>query len=227
MASITIGVAFFAGLVSFLSPCVLPLIPGFLAYLAGTSLENAPSGRIKIFTNTVFFVVGIVLVYTAAGFLLNSLFLDVSYSAQYWLSKAAGIIIIFFGIYLTGVLKLPLLEREYKIRLGSVSRANYLSSFLLGAAFAVGWSPCVGPILGSIIVLAATQPGSALVLLLTYSIGLGLPFLLVGLFVSQAAELIRKYAGALRYMNVFFGLIMVIIGWLVFNQRLSVLINIR
>ena len=213
--------AFLAGLVSFLSPCVLPIIPGFLAYLAGSSLAQANAKRWDIFLNSFFFVLGFSFVFAALGVLLNTVLESVAYDVQLWLTRIGGIIIIFFGLYLTHLIKLPFLEKEYKFSVKTRFSSRYATSFLFGLAFAAGWTPCVGAILGAILGLAATQPGIAFSLLLVYALGLGLPFLVVGLFASQAATLINRYGNVLQYVSIVFGVLLIFLGVLVFTQNLS------
>ncbi|MFQ5405743.1 MAG: cytochrome c biogenesis CcdA family protein [Candidatus Micrarchaeia archaeon] len=217
--------AFLAGLVSFLSPCVLPIIPGFLAYLAGASLKDAESKRKEIFINTVFFVSGFSIVFSVLGVLLNTILESVAYDVQIWLGRIGGAIIIFFGLYLVGLIKIPFLQQEHKLKVKPALNSRYLTSLVFGAAFAIGWTPCVGAVLGAILGLAATQPGIAFGLLLTYSLGLGLPFLLVGLFASQASGLIQKYAKWLDIVTKAFGVILIILGILVFFNLLNVIAN--
>lgn len=225
MNNITVLVAFLAGLVSFLSPCVLPIVPGFLSYLAGSSLNDSGKNRWVIFLNSLFFVVGFSSIFAILGVLLNTLFSDIAYDLQLWLSRLGGIIIIFFGIYLLGLFHIPWLEQEHKLEVKYKFNSQYLTSFTFGAAFAVGWTPCVGAVLGGIYALALSQPGSAFALLFAYSLGLGLPFLVVGLFTSQASAYIRKYAGVLNIIKVVFGVILIALGILVFTQKLSLIAN--
>jgi len=227
MAEITIVIAFIAGLVSFLSPCVLPIIPGFLAYLAGASLEETKTKRKEIFLNSLFFVLGFSIIFSALGVLLNSVLEAVAYDVQTWLARIGGIMIIFFGLYLVGLIKVPFLEREHKFSVKTKFKSRYLTSFVFGVAFAVGWTPCVGAALGSILGLAATQPGLAFTLLLVYSLGLGIPFLLVGLFASQSINLINKYAGILNHIKIIFGIILIILGILAFTQNLPLVANLE
>jgi cytochrome c-type biogenesis protein len=227
MAEITLIFAFIAGLVSFLSPCVLPIIPGFLAYLAGASLAEAQAKRWSIFANALFFVLGFSLVFAVLGVLLNTLLEGVAYGTQVWLSRVGGGIMILFGLYLTGLIRLPFLEREYKLRVKARFHSRYLTSALFGAAFAAGWTPCVGAVLGSILALAAAEPGSAFALLFIYSLGLGLPFLAVGLFASQSSAFINRYAKALRYITIAFGIVLIILGILAFTQNLNRLANLE
>ena len=225
MSEFTIFFAAVTGLVSFLSPCVLPIIPGFLAYLAGTSLTESRHRRMEIFLASLIFVLGFASVFAVLGVLLNTLLSTVAYDAQRWLARIGGALIIFFGLTLTGLVNLPFMQREYKFHMTRF-KSRWLTSFLFGAAFAAGWTPCVGAVLGGILGLAATEPGSSFALLFAYSIGLGIPFLIVGLFASQSAALINRHARALRYVNVIFGIILIVLGILAFTQKLSLIANL-
>jgi len=222
---LSLSVALIAGLVSFLSPCVLPIIPGFLAYLAGTSSEAGPAKRGAIFVHSVLFVLGFSVVFALLGVLLNTVLERVAYDAQMWLSRVGGVIIIFFGLYLVGLLKPSFLERAHKVNVSHASTSRYVTSFLFGAAFAAGWTPCVGAALGAILGLAASQPGSAFSLLLFYAIGLGVPFLVVGLFAEKAQTWLRRFARASVVINVIFGVILIVLGILIFTQQLSRIAN--
>ena len=193
MFDISFPIAFIAGLVSFISPCVLPIIPGFLAYLAGVAPGEEGSKRTTIFIHSLLFVLGFSVVFALLGVLLNTLLSNVAYGAQIWLSRIGGAIIIIFGLYLLGLLKIPFLEKSHTIRVISGKRSRYATSFLFGFAFAAGWTPCVGATLGAILGLAASSPGSAFTLLLTYALGLGIPFLVVGFFASRASVFIFQY----------------------------------
>jgi len=219
------AIAFIAGLVSFLAPCVLPIIPGFLAYLAGSKVSESGSHRAQIFINSVFFVLGFSSVFAILGVLLNTVLSSVAYGTQIWLGRIGGAMIIFFGLYLIGLIRLSFMEREYKMRVTKKFNSRYFTSFVFGAAFAAGWTPCVGAVLGSILGLAATAPGSAFGLLFSYSIGLGLPFLLVGLFAAQANAFINKYAKAAKVINVIFGALLIVLGVLIFTGNLSRIAN--
>jgi cytochrome c-type biogenesis protein len=219
-------VAFFAGIVSFLSPCVLPIIPGFLAYLAGESSSGAgkPS-RASVFLNSVFFVVGFSAVFALLGVLLNGILANTAYDVQRWLAWIGGAVVIFFGLYLMGFFKIGFLEYEHAISVKVKFRSRYLTSLLFGFAFAAGWTPCVGPVLGAILGLAASAPGTAFSLLLSYAIGLGIPFLIVGLFVAQASDFVNRYITKLKFVNQIFGAILVALGVLVFTQNLPLIAN--
>ena len=222
MVEITLIAAFIAGLASFVSPCVLPLIPAFLSYLAGVSLKegltNAES-KIKIFLNTFFFVLGFVVVFSAFGVAINRILVNVSYDLMQAVSKIGGIVIILFGLFTLGIFSIPFLEREYKMK-PIQTRYAYLTSFIFGL------TPCVGAILGSIFTLAFTQPGSAFSLLFTYAAGMGIPFLITGAFTAQASEFIRKHGRAMSYLNKAMGVVLIIIGILVFTGNLVKLANL-
>jgi cytochrome c-type biogenesis protein len=225
MVETTAVVAFFAGLISFASPCVLPLIPGFLAYLSGTA-ENGKGARAKTFLNSASFVLGFSVVFALLGVLLNTVLESVSYSVQTWLSRIGGLIIMMFALYVLGLIKIGFLEREHKFHVKKKFSISYVTSFVFGAAFAVGWTPCVSAILGSILALAVTKPGIGFVLLMSYALGLGLPFLLVGLFSAQANALISKSETFLKYFNTIVGILLLALGVLVFTNKLNLVANL-
>ena len=225
MAAATIVIALIAGFVSFLSPCVLPLIPGFLAYLSGTA-QGAKNARFQTFLNSVFFVLGFSFVFAIVGVLLNTVLEQVSHDAQAWLARAGGIVIILFGFYVLGFIKIPFLEREHKFAVRKKFSITYVTSFVFGAAFAAGWTPCVSAVLGSILMLAVTSPGQSFMLLLFYGIGLGIPFLLVGLFGTEALALINKSTTFLKYFNIIVGMLLITLGVLVFTGELNVVANL-
>lgn len=225
MSELSLAVAFLAGLVSFLSPCVLPIVPGFLAYLAGSSVAEASSKRGQIFINSLLFVLGFSTVFAALGVLLNTVLGAVAYDAQIWLSRIGGAIIIFFGLYLIGLIKIPALEREHKFAIKQRFSSRYVTSFLFGAAFAAGWTPCVGAVLGAILGLAASQPGVAFSLLMSYALGLGVPFLVVGLFAEPASRALNRLAKAAHWINIGFGVLLIVLGILIFTNNLARLAN--
>jgi cytochrome c-type biogenesis protein len=218
-------VAFVAGIVSFLSPCVLPIVPGFLAYLAGGSTTDGPPSRFRIFLSSVFFVLGFSVVFAILGILLNTVLTSVAYDAQVWLSRIGGVIIIFFGLYLTGLIRVRFLERAHKLSVKKQFSSRELTSFVFGAAFAAGWTPCVGAALGAILGLAASTPGIAFWLLMSYALGLGVPFLLIGLFAAEAGVFMSRFAKSAEYITKTFGVILIGLGILIFVQKLSLLAN--
>ena len=228
MSEVTILIAFIAGVFSFLSPCVLPLIPAYLTFIAGSSVkevqDNVPGVRKRIFLNSVFFVLGFSIVFSILGVLLQSVLSGIAYDLRTYLGYVGGAVIIFFGLVLLGVIKIGVLQAEYKFSVKK-TRFQYLSSALFGAAFAVGWTPCVGAILGGVLTLAVTQPGTAFPLMLSYPRGLGLPFLLAGLFISRATGVIKALGPYLKWLNIIFGVILIILGILVFTNTLNLVAN--
>ena len=231
MVEISIIASFAAGFFSFLSPCVLPLIPAFLSYLGGVSVRDLQGGkttaemRMKIFLNAIFFVIGFSVVFGLVGALLNSILLDISNEIRFWSAKIGGIIIAIFGLFVMGIIRLPFLESEHRLKPVQTKYA-YLTSFLFGATFAIGWSPCVGAILGSILTLAITMPGSAFILLVAYAIGLGIPFLVTGAFTPEALLFIQKHGKIARYFNYIMGIVLIILGILVFTETLAQVANL-
>ncbi len=241
-----------AGLGSFLSPCILPIIPGFLSYLSSSSIREATNDdtqrvkgnqektpnsnqiifvskkvRLNIFINTIYFVLGFSLVFSVLGVILNSIFATtIGYNFQQYLSYIGGIVIIAFGANLILSLKINRLNIERKFTKIPKFKTSYITSFVFGIAFAAGWTPCVGPILGSTFTLAATNPGTAYNLLLAYSLGLGIPFLITGAFFSQATGVIKKLTKHLKHFNLIMGSILIVIGLLIFFNQLTLSINI-
>lgn len=178
------------------------------------------------FFASVFFVLGFSVIFSLVGVLLQSVLVNIAYEVQQWLARIGGAIIILFGIFLLGLIRIPYLEREHKLTVKRRFHSKYVASFVFGAAFAVGWTPCVGAVLGAVLTLAITEPTSAFFLLLAYSLGLGIPFLVVGLFTSQAQNWIKRSGKWIKYMNYVFGVILVILGILVFTDRLAVIANL-
>lgn len=222
----TLVLAVAAGVASFLSPCMLPVIPAFLAQLAGTSLGATDLRRQDVFLSAVLFVAGFSAVFAVLGVVLNAALQDAATEVLAWLSRIAGTIVIFLGLHLTGLLRLPILDRRLSASPGSV-KPGHLTSLLFGASFAVAWTPCVGPILGSTLALATSQPASAFPLLLAYAFGLGIPFLLVGLFPSRAFAFIKRHRVWASRIHVGFGVVLIGMGVLVFTNKLSLLVNFR
>lgn len=191
-----------------------------------TSGGNKPKRDWNIFISSVFFVLGFSVVFSLLGVLLQSVLSNVAYTVQEWLGRIGGVIIILFGLFLLGLLRIPFLEKEHKFQVKRKFKSMHATSFVFGAAFAVGWTPCVGAILGAILALAATQPSSAFFLMVAYSVGLGIPFLLVGLFTNQAQELIRRSGTVLKYLNYVFGVLLIVMGVLVFTSNLALVANV-
>ena len=198
---------------------------GSAAAAAKQSLTVKRSTRLNIFLNTVYFVLGFSLVFAVLGVILNSVLVTVGIGFQSALQSIGGVVIILFGAYLILSTKLRRLNFEKKMTKLPRFKTSYITSFVFGAAFAAGWTPCVGPILGSTFTLAATAPGAAYNSLLAYSLGLGIPFLITGAFFSQATGLIRRMVKYLKYFNPIMGAVLIILGILVFTNQLALLGN--
>lgn len=226
MTEPTLVLAVAAGLVSFLSPCMLPVIPAFLAQLAGTSLGYTELKRRDVLLSTGLFVLGFSTVFAIVGVVLNAALQSAATEVLTWLSRLAGTVVILLGLRLTGLLRLPFLDRQFSMQPTALG-PGHLASLLFGASFAVAWTPCVGPILGSTLALAAVQPASAFPLLLAYAAGLGAPFLLVALFPSYAFGFIKKHRGAAARLHAVFGIVLIGVGVLVFTDTLSLLANFQ
>ena len=232
MADITIFVALIAGLGSFVAPCILPMIPAFLAYISGTTVTELGSksgsvisiNRTGIILNTVFFVLGFSIVFSALGVLINSVLSSVAGDILQSLNYIGGIIIISFGIFLLLSTKIRALNVEKKF-FPKRKKSSYPLSFVFGLAFAAGWTPCVGPILGTILTLAATTPSVSFHLLLAYSLGLGIPFVIMGIFFSRATRIIQAMSRHLKYYNLILGGFIIILGILVFTNQLAYIAN--
>jgi cytochrome c-type biogenesis protein len=224
VAEPTLIVATFAGFASFLSPCMLPVIPAFLAQLAGTSLDLSDLQRRDVLLGTVLFVAGFSAVFATLGVVLGTVLENAATEVLTWLARLAGSVVIVLGLHLTGLLRLPVLDRQYAARPTTLKPGN-LASFLFGASFAVAWTPCVGPILGSTLALATTRPASAFPLLLAYAVGLGAPFLLFGLFPARAYSFLGRHRQAAARVHVAFGVVLIGMGVLVFTGQLNLLAN--
>jgi cytochrome c-type biogenesis protein len=227
---LSIPIAFVAGIVSFLSPCVLPLVPGYVSMLSGASMEELKSSEGAnlvglIFRNSVAFVVGFSVVFIALGASATEVgkFLE---SERTLFDIVAGAIIIIFGLHLTGLIKIPFLYREARINTAAPKR-GLAGSFILGFAFSFGWTPCIGPILTGILALAALRQTvfQGMFLLAVYSAGLAMPFLLTGLGVGQFVKFYGRFRKHLQAVEVFSGVLLIAIGILMAFNKLAVLSN--
>jgi cytochrome c-type biogenesis protein len=225
---LSIPIAFIAGVVSFLSPCVLPLVPGYISMLSGASVEELKAGGDaalvgRVLRNSVAFVLGFAVVFVALGASASAVgsFLV---ARRTWFNIVGGIVIIIFGLHLTGLVKIPLLYRDARIETGA-PRRGFLGAFLLGFAFAFGWTPCIGPILAGILTLAATRETlfAGMFLLAVYSAGLAIPFLLTSLGLSQFLKFYGTFRKHLQAVEVFSGVLLIAIGVLIAFNRFTVL----
>ena len=180
-----------------------------------------------IFISSIFFVLGFSTVFSVVGVLLQTALAHASGDVQMWLGRIGGTIIILFGLFLLNLFTPKFLQQNRQFAVKRKFKSYYLTSFVFGAAFAVGWTPCVSAALGAILALATTQAGSAFFLLFAYTLGIGIPFLLVGLFTNQAQKLIDKAGNALTYFQYFFGALLVIMGIFIFVGELSKIANFQ
>ena len=214
---VTAGLAFLAGLLSFLSPCVLPLVPAYIGYLGGRAMspqgdEEATFSRGSVFIHGVAFVLGFSAVFVLLGIGASALG-GALYDFRYWLARIGGLIVIIFGIHTIGLYRIPFLEQDIRPDM-DVEGKGLLSSALMGVLFSAGWSPCVGPVLGAILTLSL-QGGSVAqgaLLLSVYSAGLAVPFLLTALALEPVARLIRRYGKVSRIAEIIMGVLLVIVG---------------
>lgn len=212
--------AFVAGILSISSPCVLPLIPIYLAHIAGVSVgETGPDVRVRVMRNAAAYVAGFSLVFVTLGAALGAAgsfaeALDILPSNRGLIVRAGGILLIAMGLYQTGLIRIPGLDRDRRVSLASGSRGTVTSSFLIGVTFAAGWSPCLGPILGAILTMAAGQGSieQATFLLSVYSLGLAVPFLVAAMAFGSVPTIIRSLNQRLHFVTTVSGAIMLGVG---------------
>ncbi len=226
--NISVLVAFAAGLASFLSPCVLPLIPAYISFITGVSVKDlTDEGDKKVQLNMVLletslFCLGFSIVFVLLGATIT--FLGSFLSAhQDIIRVAGGILIILFGLNITGLVKIRALQQEKKIHLKN-KPVSLMGSFVVGVVFAVGWTPCIGPILGSILALAAMKGsiGQGVVLLCAYSLGLAIPFFITSVAINSFLRLFKKVNKYLNVISIVSGVILIIVGVLLVTNRFQI-----
>lgn len=218
--------AFLAGILSFLSPCVLPLVPAYISYMSGVSVEELIGGAsresaIRAGLRSVFFVLGFSAVFILMGATATSLSQSFIFHRDI-LMRIGGIVIVIFGLHQMGILRVKALysEKRFHMRLKSV---GYLGAFMMGLVFAVGWTPCVGPVLGGILTMAASTDtlGRGIGLLAVYSLGLGVPFILTGFLTNKAVAAMNRIKPHFRKIEIASGTLLVLVGVLVYTGRLQ------
>jgi cytochrome c-type biogenesis protein len=229
-ANIGIGIAFIAGLASFLSPCVFALVPAYVGYLGGRSVASARDGKTNhwvTFSHGLAFVLGFSVVFISLGVATSALG-GLMRDTRDWLARIGGIVVIFFGLHMTGLLRIRFLEYDLRPQSMPDRQRGYLASFMMGIFFSAGWSPCVGPILGSILMLGLNG-GSVLqgvLLLSAYSAGLAIPFLVASIQIGLVTTALRRYGKAMHYVEVGMGVVLIIIGILLFSGRFASLASL-
>lgn len=221
--SVGLLIAFTAGGLSFLSPCVLPLIPSYMSFITGMSLDEMGEHRGAAFTHALLFVSGFTLIFLMLGATASSLGRLLQFH-QVWLERFGGVLIIFFGLYLLGVFRLGALARERRVHIQN-KPLGYAGSVLVGVAFGAGWTPCIGPILGAILMYAGTQGSLAqgVVLLLFYSLGLAVPFLVAALAVERFIKWFQRYRQYMPLVTKVSGGILLFLGLLLLSGYFSLL----
>jgi len=222
-------VAFMGGVFTFLSPCLLPLIPSFIAYITGVSVKDLEDStkkaqtRSKVMAHSLLFIAGFSLVFILLG-LTATVIGKALFQYQKAIRITGGILIMLFGLYLTGLLKLDFLLKERRLKL-PVKNATYLGSFLIGITFAAAWTPCAGPILGSILVMAGTKANVAqgAKLLTIFSMGIAIPFFITSLLINYFVEYFNKAKKLIAIIDVVGGIFLIIVGILVATNYLSVI----
>lgn len=226
--SISYSAALFAGLLSFFSPCILPLIPAYFTFITGLSLDeltDVRTGRVRarVILATLSYVLGFSLVFilmgASASFIGGAIF-----KYRDWIRIIGGTLIILFGIHMTGWIRFRALEFERRLQVQK-KPLHFLGTFFVGMAFGAGWSPCIGPLLGSILIVAGNQEtvASGIGLLSIYAAGLAIPFLVLAIFVDSLLIFIKKAAWSIRYINMTAGVLLLILGLLLVTDKLNLI----
>jgi cytochrome c-type biogenesis protein len=221
--SLGLTIAFGAGLLSFLSPCVLPLIPSYVTFITGLSLEDVQKARRAALIHSLLFVLGFTLIFLALGATATALGQLLGYQ-RVWITRVGGVLIIVFGLYMLGVFNISLFSQERRIHIAN-KPIGYLGTLLVGIAFGAGWTPCIGPILGSILTYAASSAdlSRGIWLLLAYSLGLAVPFLLSAIAVERFLDFFSRMKRQMGWITRTSGVLMIAIGILMVTNYFTIL----
>lgn len=229
MNTVPLTSAFVAGLISFLSPCVLPLVPGYISMISGTGVEELRTGDQKLLRRVLFqsamFILGFSVVFIALGASATAVG-EFTRRYRYLLAPIAGAVIILFGLHLTGILKIKALYADKRLHsAGNGMSSSAFGAFIIGFAFAFGWTPCIGPILGAILTFAAAQNTvtKGVILLAVYSAGLAVPFLLTSLGVERFLQFYSRFRRHLHAVEVTSGVLLIVIGALIMTRHFTLL----
>ena len=231
MSNINIGIAFFAGVASFLSPCVFALVPAYIGYLSGRSVAvgegEKRTASLTTLSHGLVFVLGFSVVFVILGALAGALG-GLRYAVTDILVKVGGVVVILFGLHMTRILRIPFLDYDLRPQSQPDRNRGYISSALMGVFFSAGWAPCVGPVLGAILTLSFNQGGSVqgALLLAAYSAGLAIPFLLAATQIGWVTTIIRRYGKVMHYTEIVMGVVLIAIGVLLFMGRFQQLANL-
>ncbi|MBM7564351.1 cytochrome c biogenesis CcdA family protein [Paenibacillus sacheonensis] len=221
MSDVTVWAAFGAGIASFISPCCLPLYPSYLSYITGVSVADLKSEhpgreiRIRTMTHTLFFILGFSIVYYTLGYGTNA-FAEQFSKYQDLIRQLSAVLIILMGLILMGLIQPKVLLREMKMPL-RLKKSGYLASFIFGIGFSAGWSPCTGPILASILLMAASHPGTWFELTTAYALGFAIPFFVLAFFIGSTRWIVR-YSGIMMKIG---GAVMLLMGILLFTDQMT------
>ena len=223
ITNISIGLAFLAGLASFLSPCVFALVPAYVGYLGGRSVASSRGTESKpwlTLSHGVAFVLGFSVIFISLG-LAASIIGGLLFDLRIWLTRIGGVVVIIFGLHMTGIFRIPFLEYDLRPQTTPDRRRGYLASFLMGIFFSAGWSPCVGPILGVILTLSLSGGSvtQGVILLAAYSAGLAIPFLIASVQIGLVTTVLQKYGKTMHYVEIGMGVVLIIVGILLFTGR--------
>jgi cytochrome c-type biogenesis protein len=222
MSNISFGLAFLAGLASFLSPCVFSLVPVYVSYLGGRKASQAnivkeSSDCFDTLAHGLAFILGFTVIFVTLGMAAGVLG-ELLSPIRYWLTRIGGIVVIIFGLNMTGLIRIPFLQYDLRHHTTLQRTTGLVPSFMMGIFFSAGWTPCVGPTLGAILTMAMS--GGSLVdgavLLSVYSLGLGIPFLLAALAIDWVSRFLKRYGNVLHYVEIAMGIVLVIIGVMLF-----------
>ncbi len=229
--TMSLPASFLAGLLSFFSPCILPLIPAYFTFITGFSLEQLTEDynakiRKKVVLSTALFVLGFSLVFILLG-ASASYFGGLIYEYREFIRIIGGILIVLLGVHLTGVIRIRGLDSEKRIHMEK-KPLHFLGTFIVGMAFAAGWSPCIGPLLGSILIIAGSQDTvwQGIVLLSIYSAGLAMPFVIMSIFINFLLIFIKKASWATKYVNAVAGVLLIVVGLFLATNKLYILATI-
>ena len=226
--SISYPAAFVAGLLSFFSPCILPLIPAYFTFITGLSLEELTDKtqkgvRARVIRSTLSYVLGFSMVFILMG-ASASLIGGAVYQYRDWIRVVGGVTILLFGIHMTGLFRFRILDIEQRLHLQK-KPLHFFGTFLVGMAFGAGWSPCIGPLLGSILIVAGSQETviNGIALLSMYAAGLAVPFLVLSFFVNSLLTFLRKTSWSIKYINLTAGALLLALGVLLITNKLSLI----
>ncbi|HEU5175655.1 MAG TPA: cytochrome c biogenesis protein CcdA [Gemmatimonadaceae bacterium] len=221
--SIGLAIAFAAGLLSFLSPCVLPLIPSYVTFISGMSLDDVSRARRTAFIHSLLFVLGFTIIFLALGATATTIGRALGYYRE-WIGRIGGALLVVFGLYMLGVFNIAAFQNEKRFHVAN-KPAGYLGTVLVGLAFGAGWTPCIGPILGGVLTYTASSAdlSRGLVLLLAYSMGLAIPFLLASLAIERFLALFKRFRGGMVWINRIAGVLLIVVGVLLMTNYLTFL----